>query len=233
MIITKALRTTVLGIRDFYQQSSSSICPVRQYSWPDIYNGKSCAVSCSILVITTYHARAARYLTCLKIKLVAMLRPRPTQIRPSIHEYLSPGRRREMVTTGYAFKTHWTRAMLLRLRKLDDTGLSDEDILATLKEEYGGPDAVNEIWQERSLLAMGKSHQATHDKLEPVLTELAGPRNDGTWNTAMENLVVEMVKAGKTVMEITMELLRLYQRPGAWAKTYRKIQQLKLNKRIE
>ncbi|CAL8577249.1 hypothetical protein XPA_003087 [Xanthoria parietina] len=214
VIITKALRTTVLGIRDFYQQSSSSICPVRQYSWPDIYNGKSCAVSCSILVITTYHARAARYLTCLKIKLVAMLRPRPTQIRPSIHEYLSPGRRREMVTTGYAFKTHWTRAMLLRLRKLDDTGLSDEDILATLKEEYGGPDAVNEIWQERSLLAMG-------------------PRNDGTWNTAMENLVVEMVKAGKTVMEITMELLRLYQRPGAWAETYRKIQQLKLNKRIE
>lgn len=165
-----------------------------------------------------------------------MLRPRPTQIRPSINDYLSPGRRREIFTTGYAFKTHWTRAMLLRLRKLDDTGLSDQDILATLKEEYGGPDTVNEIWQERALLAMGKSHQSTHDKLEPrmpVLTELAGPRDDGTWNMAMEKLVVEMAKAGKTVMEITMELLRLYQRPGAWGETYRKIQQLKLNKWIE
>ncbi|KAI4219978.1 MAG: hypothetical protein LQ349_008206 [Xanthoria aureola] len=143
-----------------------------------------------------------------------MLRPRPTQIRPSINDYLSPGRRREIFTTGYAFKTHWTRAMLLRLRKLDDTGLSDQDILATLKEEYGGPDTVNEIWQERALLAMG-------------------PRDDGTWNMAMEKLVVEMAKAGKTVMEITMELLRLYQRPGAWGETYRKIQQLKLNKWIE
>lgn len=165
-----------------------------------------------------------------------MLRPRPTQIRPSIKEYLSPGRRREIFTTGYTYKTHWTRSMLLRLRKLDDTGLSDQDILATLKEEYGGPDDVNEIWQERALLAMGKSHQSTHDKLEPrmhLLTELAGPRDDGTWNTAMENLVVEMAKAGKTVREITTELLRLYQRPGAWAETCRKIQQLKLNKRIE
>lgn len=69
VVITKALRTTVLGIRNFYQQSSSSICPVCQYFLPDIYNVQSCAISCSILVITTYHARAARYLTCLKIQL--------------------------------------------------------------------------------------------------------------------------------------------------------------------
>lgn len=47
--------------------------------------------------------------------------------------------------------------MLLRLRKLDDTGLSDEDILATLQKEFGGPDTVEEIWQERALLVTGES----------------------------------------------------------------------------
>ena len=86
----------------------------------------------------------------------AMLRPRPTAIRPTIGEYLSPGRRREIFTTGYAYKTHWTRLMLLRLKSLDNTGLSDEDILATLKMEFKQPDAVEEIWQERALLATGK-----------------------------------------------------------------------------
>ena len=86
----------------------------------------------------------------------AMLRPRPTVIRPTIGEYLSPSRRREIFTTGYAYKTHWTRLMLLRLKSLDNTGLSDEDILATLKMEFKQPDAVEEIWQERALLATGK-----------------------------------------------------------------------------
>ncbi|KAI4282075.1 MAG: hypothetical protein L6R38_003224 [Xanthoria sp. 2 TBL-2021] len=127
-----------------------------------------------------------------------MLRPRPTQIRPTINDYLSPGRRREIFTTG----------------KLDDTGLSDEDILATLQKEFGGPDTVEEIWQERALL-------------------VTGPRDDGTWNIPMEKKVVEMANAGKTVMEITTELHRLCKKPGAWAETYRKIQQLKLNEWIE
>ncbi|KAL8890423.1 MAG: hypothetical protein Q9192_005873 [Flavoplaca navasiana] len=139
-----------------------------------------------------------------------MLRPRPTAIRPTIGEYLSPGRRREIFTTGYAYKTHWTRLMLLRLKSLDNTGLSDEDILATLNMEFKQPDAVEEIWQERALLA-------------------TGPRTDGTWTIPMEKMVVEMASSGKTVMEITTELYRLYKKPGAWAETYRKIQELKLN----
>ncbi|KAL8755235.1 MAG: hypothetical protein Q9199_003796 [Rusavskia elegans] len=104
--------------------------------------------------------------------------------------------------------------MLLRLRKLDDTGLSDEDILVTLQKEFGGPDTVEEIWQERALL-------------------VTGPRDDGTWNIPMEKKVVEMANSGKTVMEITTELHRLYKKPGAWAETYRKTQQLKLNEWIE
>ena len=86
----------------------------------------------------------------------AMLRLPPTAIRPTIGEYLSPSRRREIFTTGYAYKTHWTRSMLLRLKTLDNTGLSDEDILATLEKEFKGPNAVEEIWQERALLATGK-----------------------------------------------------------------------------
>ncbi|KAL8852701.1 MAG: hypothetical protein Q9221_002461 [Calogaya cf. arnoldii] len=143
-----------------------------------------------------------------------MLRPRPTQIRPTIDEYLSPGRRREIFTTGYAFKTQWTRSMLLRLRKFDNTGLSDEDILATLQKEFKGPDRVEEIWQERALLA-------------------TGPRTDDTWNIPMEKKVIGMANAGKTVMEITVELHRLYKKPGVWAETYRKIQQLKVNGWIE
>ncbi|KAL8834298.1 MAG: hypothetical protein Q9176_007576 [Flavoplaca citrina] len=139
-----------------------------------------------------------------------MLRPRPTAIRPTIGEYLSPSQHRKIFTTRYAYKTHWTRLMLLRLKSLDNTGLSDEDILATLQMEFKQPDAVEEIWQERALLA-------------------TGPRADSTWTIPMEKIVVEMANSGKTVMEITTELHRLYKKPGAWAETYRKIQELKLN----
>ncbi|KAL8790090.1 MAG: hypothetical protein Q9213_000792 [Squamulea squamosa] len=116
-----------------------------------------------------------------------MLRGRPTQIRPTIQEYLSPGRRREIFTTGYAYKTHWTRSMLLRLKELDRTGISDNDILAMLQIEFGGPEAVEEIWQERALL-------------------VTGPRTDGTWNIPMEEKVVELANAGRNAMEITTEL---------------------------
>ncbi|KAL8671643.1 MAG: hypothetical protein Q9168_003870 [Polycauliona sp. 1 TL-2023] len=144
----------------------------------------------------------------------AMLRHRPTEIRPSIKEYLSPGRRREIFTTGYAYPTNWTKSMLRRLKTLDNSGLTDNDILATLKKEYGGPDVVEEIWQERAFLATGS-------------------RRDGTWSTKMEDLVIEMANSGNTVMEITTELHRLYKRPGAWAETYRKIQQLTLKGWIE
>ncbi len=48
----------------------------------------------------------------------------------------------------------------------------------------------------------------------------------------MEKSVVEMANSGKDVMEITTELHRLYKKPGAWAETYRKIQELKLKGRI-
>ena len=86
-----------------------------------------------------------------------MLRPRPTQIRLTINEYLTRDQRREIFTTGYAYRTHWTRLMLLRLKELDHTGLCDNDILTTLQEEFGGPDAVEEIRQERALLSTGKT----------------------------------------------------------------------------
>lgn len=59
-----------------------------------------------------------------------------------------------------------------------------------------------------------------------------GPKTDGTWNILMEKSVVEMANSGKDVMEITTELHRLYKKPGAWAETYRKIQELKLKGRI-
>ncbi len=86
-----------------------------------------------------------------------MLRPQPTQIRLTINEYLTRGQRREIFTTGNAYRTHWTRLMLLRLKELDHTGLRDNDILTTLQEEFGGPDAVEEIRQERALLSTGKT----------------------------------------------------------------------------
>ncbi|KAL8765748.1 MAG: hypothetical protein Q9209_007255 [Squamulea sp. 1 TL-2023] len=143
-----------------------------------------------------------------------MLRARPTQIRPTIQDYLSPGRRREIFTTGYAYKTHWTRSMLLRLKELNHTGISDNDILAVLQREFGGPEAVEELWQERALL-------------------MTGPRIDGTWNIPMEEKVIELANAGRNAMEITTELYRLYKKPGAWAETYRKIQELKIHEWIE
>ncbi|KAL8687883.1 MAG: hypothetical protein Q9224_005025 [Gallowayella concinna] len=143
-----------------------------------------------------------------------MLRARPTQIRLTIHEYLSPSRRREIFTTGYAYDTHWTREMLIRLKELDNTGISEKEILATLQKEFGKPNAMEEIWQERAFLAMG-------------------PKVDDTWNIAMEKKVVELAESGKNTMAITAELHRLYKKPGAWAETYRKIQELKLNGWIE
>ncbi|KAL8799109.1 MAG: hypothetical protein Q9182_006143 [Xanthomendoza sp. 2 TL-2023] len=142
-----------------------------------------------------------------------MLRASPTQIRLTMYEYHNPSRRREIFTTGYAYETHWTRDMLLRLKELDTKGLSEKAILATFQKDFGGPKALEEIWQERAFLAMG-------------------PKDDGTWNIAMEKKVVMLANSGKDTMEITRELHRVYQRPGAWAETYRKIQELKLNGRI-
>ncbi|KAL8726956.1 MAG: hypothetical protein Q9166_006377 [cf. Caloplaca sp. 2 TL-2023] len=101
-----------------------------------------------------------------------MLRTRPTQIRPTIDEYLSPDRRRKIFTTG---------------------NLIAQD------------SAIKTSW----------------------------PRVDGTWNIEMEMKVVEMANTGKNAMEITTKLFRLYRRPGAWAETYRKKQELKLNGWIE
>ena len=138
---------------------STVICVyiTRQYSWPLSIKHKPCFLSLDVYP-KTHPQRTSNCIPSMSKNpnVAAMLRPRPTQIRPTIDEYLSPGRRREIFTTGYAFKTQWTRSMLLRLRKLDNTGVSDEDILATLQKEFKGPDRVEEIWQERALLATGK-----------------------------------------------------------------------------
>ncbi|KAI4235718.1 MAG: hypothetical protein L6R40_006407 [Gallowayella cf. fulva] len=167
-----------------------------------------------------------------------MLRHKPTQIRPTIHEYLSPSRRREVFTSGYAYETHWTRDMLLRLKELGHTGLSDKDVLAALQKEFGKPHAVEEIWQERVLLVIGEEGNyiaATSylSRRSAVLNLSVGPRTDGTWNTPMEEKVIEMVKSGKNATEITAELFRVYHRPRSWTETYRKMQELKLNGLVE
>ncbi|KAL8803066.1 MAG: hypothetical protein Q9223_007472 [Gallowayella weberi] len=143
-----------------------------------------------------------------------MLRAQPTQIGLTIFEYHSPSRRREIFTTGRTYETHWTRTMLLRLKEIDNKGISDKDILATFQKDFGVPKKIEEIWQERAFLAMG-------------------PKDDGTWNFGMEKKVIEMAKSGKDTMAITTELYRLWKKPGAWAETYRKMQELKLDGWIE
>ncbi|KAI4172290.1 MAG: hypothetical protein LQ348_006801 [Seirophora lacunosa] len=78
---------------------------------------------------------------------------KPTQIRPTLTEYLSPSERSYTLTEGTAFDTKWTRRMLQRLQSLSRYSLEDTTILATLKEEFGAPETVEEIVQERAFLA--------------------------------------------------------------------------------
>lgn len=80
---------------------------------------------------------------------------KPTQIRPTLTEYLSPSERSYTLTEGTAFDTKWTRRMLQRLQSLSRYSLEDTTILATLKEEFGAPETVEEIVQERAFLATG------------------------------------------------------------------------------
>lgn len=79
---------------------------------------------------------------------------KPTQIRLTAAEYLSPIQRNELTIRGSAFGTNWTRDMLLRLQQLSQSGLEDATILTMLKEEFNGPETVAEITQERVFMAM-------------------------------------------------------------------------------
>ncbi|KAL8728163.1 MAG: hypothetical protein Q9181_005437 [Wetmoreana brouardii] len=139
---------------------------------------------------------------------------KPTQIRPSADEYLSPSQRSKIMSNWIVYKTHWTQSMLLRLQELDHSGVTDMEILMDLRECFNAPAAVKEIWQERAFLKMG-------------------PRTDATWTSAMVHKVIDLSGRGMNAQQITEELLRVHQRPASWAETYRKMQVLKLEGLIE
>ncbi|KAL8704109.1 MAG: hypothetical protein Q9201_002723 [Fulgogasparrea decipioides] len=139
---------------------------------------------------------------------------KPTHIRPSAEEYLSPSQRSKIVSNWIVYKTHWTQSMLLRLQELDHSGLTDMEILIALRECFDAPATVKEIWQERAFLK-------------------TGPRTDATWTSAMVQKLIDLSGQGMNAQQITEELLRVYQRPASWAETYRKMQVLKLDGVIE
>ncbi|KAL9014740.1 MAG: hypothetical protein Q9173_000619 [Seirophora scorigena] len=134
---------------------------------------------------------------------------KPTQIRPTVAEYLSPSERSYTLTDGTAFDTKWTRRMLQRLQSLSRSSLEDTTILAALKEEFDAPKTVEEIIQERAFLA-------------------TGPKQDATWTEAMEETVVELYEQGFNAQDLTEVMMRRFKRPSNWTETYRKIQQLVL-----
>lgn len=96
---------------------------------------------------------------------------KPTQIRPTLAEYLSPTERSETLTGGKVFKTNWTRKMLERLLRLSRLGLQDPTILEMMKEEFGAPETVREIMQERAFMGMGKFARNNHTCLGWAVTD--------------------------------------------------------------
>ncbi|KAL8694133.1 MAG: hypothetical protein Q9218_001186 [Villophora microphyllina] len=139
-----------------------------------------------------------------------MFRGRPTVIRLTANECLSPSQRGDAINNGFICETYWTKLMLLRLQQLDHSGLAETDIFIRLREEFNAPAAIEELRQERAFLKIG-------------------PTKGAFWTPAMEKYVIESSKQGKNAQEITKELLEVKKRPALWTETYRKIQQLKLD----
>lgn len=54
----------------------------------------------------------------------------------------------------------------------------------------------------------------------------------GLWNWDMEERVKRLVGQGMDSKDITSELFHEYARPDKWQETYRKIQQMKMQRRI-
>ncbi|KAI4151565.1 MAG: hypothetical protein L6R39_001993 [Caloplaca ligustica] len=133
---------------------------------------------------------------------------KPTQIRLTAAEYLSPIQRNELTIRGSAFGTNWTRDMLLRLQQLSQSGLEDATILTMLKEEFNGPETVAEITQERVFMAMRPK--------------------EAFWTQGMVETVVELYEQGFNTKDLMEVLMRRFKRPSNWTEVYRKIQELKL-----
>ncbi|KAL8838204.1 MAG: hypothetical protein Q9170_002247 [Blastenia crenularia] len=81
---------------------------------------------------------------------------KPTQIRFAIGEHVPRNPSTENMTGAHIYGTQWTKPMLERLQQLNNSGLDDVSILRRLKEQFGLPEMIEEIWQERSFLVMGK-----------------------------------------------------------------------------
>ncbi|KAI4256309.1 MAG: hypothetical protein LQ352_002143 [Teloschistes flavicans] len=133
----------------------------------------------------------------------------------SAEEYLTPSQRAEKINTSFICSTRWTKLMLLRMQQLDRSGLNEGEIFMHLRAEFNAPATVEELQQERAF-----------SKMEPT-TQI------GFWNSAMENMVIELNRRGVNAQAITKELWKVHRKPASWTETYRKMQQMKLDGTID
>ncbi|KAL8748636.1 MAG: hypothetical protein Q9184_007172 [Pyrenodesmia sp. 2 TL-2023] len=105
-------------------------------------------------------------------------------------------------------RTRWTKPQLQRMIALKQSGMTNQEIFQTMKQEFGRPQTIGEINTELHFLNKG-------------------PRDD-KWNPAMDQRVKQLYDQGMDSKDITTELFHEFAKPDMWQETYRKIQQMKL-----